>query len=301
MGTYTSREASGIKCLSFIGPVRGDKFSKGGPPPQKLGLESSQSDINANQPDSPAQNETTRLPVRAISPQCEVLMKRDEEILMGNKDEVNGKNKASATETEGRTASNENSVKPGGEATKSFDPLSLRLSQDYAALAATKKIITTIPITKPNRWWFCRVHREWSFEVAILEVEDGSNRRESYVVTLDLVPELSLEIKPKVLFVAINRQGSIFLWPIKLPGEDGGLDAWNQSVLMAAERAKTCWIRLVANMGIQAYDLHEAQGDLPEPKWPTDLNLKKILEIAFNGRVIDSLDHPVLRRLRGEL
>ena len=33
----------------------------------------------------------------------------------------------------------------------------------------------------------------------------------------------------------------------------------------------------------------------------TDLPMKEILRIAFKGKYIDSMDHPVLRKLRGEV
>jgi hypothetical protein len=30
---------------------------------------------------------------------------------------------------------------------------------------------------------------------------------------------------------AVNRQGILFLWPVRLPTEDGRLDAWDQAAL----------------------------------------------------------------------
>jgi hypothetical protein len=36
-----------------------------------------------------------------------------------------------------------------------------------------------------------------------------------------------------------------------------------------------------------------------EPDWP-DMELRDWLELAFKGYTIDSLDHPVLKRLRME-
>jgi hypothetical protein len=53
-------------------------------------------------------------------------------------------------------------------------------------------------------------------------------------------------------------------------------------------------------MSLGAYDVRVATAPLPDPEWPV-LGFDAILELAFRGRVIDSLDHSVLRRLRGEL
>ena len=39
--------------------------------------------------------------------------------------------------------------------------------------------------------------------------------------------------------------------------------------------------------------------DIPDPEWP-DLPFNQLLRIAFKNRVVDSLDHPTLQRLRGE-
>jgi hypothetical protein len=55
-----------------------------------------------------------------------------------------------------------------------------------------------------------------------------------------------------------------------------------------------------SNQGLGAYELHPAIANLAEPEWP-DVSFQEILKIAFKGRLIEELDHPVLRRLRGEL
>jgi hypothetical protein len=56
----------------------------------------------------------------------------------------------------------------------------------------------------------------------------------------------------------------------------------------------------VSNMALGAYDVFEAQAELPEPTWP-ELSFAKILEIAFRDFVIRDGDHPVLRKLRGAM
>lgn len=43
-----------------------------------------------------------------------------------------------------------------------------------------------------------------------------------------------------------------------------------------------------------------ARGDFDAPEFP-DKPLNELLEIAFKGRVIDSTDHPICRKLRGEV
>ena len=85
---------------------------------------------------------------------------------------------------------------------------------------------------------------------------------------------------------------------MKLPGPDGKYNEWHRSSAEAAEIAMRKWVRLTANMSLGAYEVFEATGDLPEPTWP-DLPFQEILKIAFRDHIIDSVDHPVVQRLRG--
>lgn len=182
-----------------------------------------------------------------------------------------------------------------------FDPASLRLSQDFSAQLGVKKVLTTVPVRKPDKAWFVRVHpfEDYRLETAVIELKE---ERETYLVAKPLWPELAGEstFSPRVLYTAVNRQGVVFLWPIRLPGPDGKLDDWNQSALEAAQRAQAHWVRVQANMALGAYEVYEATAPLPEPKFP-DLSLMELLKIGFKGRFIDNLDHPVLKKLRGEV
>jgi hypothetical protein len=180
-----------------------------------------------------------------------------------------------------------------------FNLNKLRLSQDFSANLGVKKALLMVPVRKPNRQEFIRVHpgEDWRLETMVLELKE---KGETFLVDPELWEQLPEELTPKILYPAINRQGVLTLWPIRLAGEDGRLDNWNQSALEAAEIAKTYWTRIAANMGLGAYDVFQAMAELPDPEWP-DRNFQDIVEIAFKDRFIRSFDHPVLRRLRGEI
>jgi len=183
--------------------------------------------------------------------------------------------------------------------TSSFELTELRLSQDFQSAIGVKKRITTIPVRKPTRQEFVRVHPDpaYHLETAVVELKA---ERETYVVAPDLWPEVSGELIPKRLMLAITRQNVLILWPIRLPGEDGRIDSWNQSAMIAAERATGCWVRVASDRHLGAYELFEAPGDLPPPEWP-DISFQEIIDIAFRGRQIDDINHPVLKQLRGEI
>ncbi|HEY7425333.1 MAG TPA: hypothetical protein VH682_13965 [Gemmataceae bacterium] len=182
-----------------------------------------------------------------------------------------------------------------------FDPASLRLSQGFAESLGVKKALLSVPVRKPEKSWWVRVHPdpEYHLETAVIELKE---ERETYLVAPALRPELATEstFSPRALFTAINRQGVIFLWSIRLPGADARVDEWSRTALEAAERARQGWVRVTANMSLEAYGVYEAAGQLGEPNWPT-MPFSDILRIAFKDRLITSLDHPVLRRLRGEV
>jgi len=182
------------------------------------------------------------------------------------------------------------------------DPFSLsrlRLSQNFSETVGVKKALLTVPVRKPGRQDFVRVHPDpgWHLETAVLEVKED---RETYLVDPEIWPEMPGEIVPKALFTTINRQGVLTLWPVRLPGEDGRHDEWNRSALEAADMAQSRWIRVAANMYLGAYEVFEAAASLPEPEWP-GVEFQQVLKIAFKDRFIRDLDHPVVRRLLGEI
>jgi hypothetical protein len=115
---------------------------------------------------------------------------------------------------------------------------------------------------------------------------------------MDIARELPGEFVSAVLYTAINRQGVIFLWPVRLPASDGRILEWHRSAAEAAERAMDRWIRVRANMSLGAYEMFEAAATIPDPVWP-ELSFQELLRIAFRDRLVDRLDHAVIKRLRG--
>jgi hypothetical protein len=179
-----------------------------------------------------------------------------------------------------------------------FNPTNLRLSQSFVETAGVKKLLTTIPVRKPSPQEFVRVHPSLDYRenFPIIELKD---EREEYIVTASLVPELVGEFVIKTLYLAINRQGTLSFWPVRLPGPDGKDMNWWKSGREAAELAMKDWVRVKANMNLGAYDIFKA-AVVSEPDWPT-LGYWELIKIAFRNHLIDRIDHPVIKRLRGEV
>ena len=180
-----------------------------------------------------------------------------------------------------------------------FDPAALRLGADYAEGLGVRKVITLVPNRKPNKseWFRVRPGDAWQLQTAVLELEKGVERS-TYLVAPSLRADLSGEITPALLLTCVNKSNDLFLWRIKLPGADGRSNTWTDSALQIAKAAETTWSRMVADMANGIYSHHVSTAEHPDPNWP-ELSFKEIVKLAFRGRMIDSLDHPVISELRG--
>jgi hypothetical protein len=80
-----------------------------------------------------------------------------------------------------------------GKHSDPFDPAALRLDQSYADTVGVKKLLTTVPVRKPNRQDFIRVHPDSEYRLTpagIIEVKDDG---EVYLVTPNMAPGLAGE------------------------------------------------------------------------------------------------------------
>lgn len=178
-----------------------------------------------------------------------------------------------------------------------FDPASLRLSSADTAGIGVKRVLVSIPVNKPNKQEFVRAHRSADYRIDTATLVDSTDRQH-YLVSRELWADLSAEIKKVRLVTAVTRHGNLFLWPATLPSPDGNPCRWHESMLSAQSLAVDKWVRVTSESG--EYGVYEAQGVLPEPEWPT-MPFSEILRLAFQGRYIATMDHPVLRSLRGEI
>ena len=74
----------------------------------------------------------------------------------------------------------------------------------------------------------------------------NSRKSERYIwLRLSFGPRLASEatFSARILFTAITRQGVLFLWPIRLPGQGGKVDSWNRSALEAAMLSINRWVQ----------------------------------------------------------
>jgi hypothetical protein len=177
-----------------------------------------------------------------------------------------------------------------------FDLESLRLDPSQLE-AVSVKVPISIPCRKPPKFDWIRVHANF----------DRGARAEGGGRVLRRLARhgrgLGEDVSHFTLYPYINRVGVIRLWPVRLPAADGRVNEWHRSAAVAAALGQKKWIRVAANMSLGAYDVSEAVNQPPDPEWPDELGLGDMLRIAFHdrGRIINSMDHPVVKMLAGRL
>jgi hypothetical protein len=176
---------------------------------------------------------------------------------------------------------------------------SLRLSQNFGESLGVKKVLATVPVGKPTKDRFFRTHTSpsWVFPTWILE---NKAVRETYIVSPEVASVLGDLVRPVELYAVIDRQNNPYLIPVPLPGPNGVRNSWHESLLQAVLPARLVWLRISANMDLKGYDIFEAAASLPEPIWP-ETTMDELLEVAFRGRIITGLDHPVVQDRLGRV
>lgn len=191
---------------------------------------------------------------------------------------------------------------PRPEATSTidpFDPASLRLGQNFAENMGARKELVVIPVRKPQSQEFIRVLPDENMRITAATLEWQADR-ELYLVAPAIAEVIGKEAKPRRLVPAITATGNFFIWPMKITLDGERENTWNMSADAAAEKAIKQWVNIGSNLAAQVYDVRVAEGGIPEPEWP-NLTLKEMLKLAFKDRFIQSLDHPVVKKLKGVL
>jgi len=181
-----------------------------------------------------------------------------------------------------------------------WDLNKLRFAQNFDQMVGAKPVIATVECRPPYPQEWIKIHAspEWQLPTAILPLKDD---RENYLVAPGLWVNLWEEIRPVNIFTAINRQGEIFLWPVRLPKSDGRTDRFMETDATAAQSAMRAWTRRFWVQELKMHKILVAKNLTEEPNWPGEITFAQIVKLAFKDRYITSLDHAVIKRLRGEI
>ena len=172
-----------------------------------------------------------------------------------------------------------------------------RLAEGQEALIKGREVLTHVDVAKPkNTTWFRTAEDIERWQVWPLFESEGR----TYLIDAELAGALGSDsaIYSARLIPSITDTGKPFFWPLKIPKEGGKVLAWHSTAAAAADRARTCWVRISANMSEGAYSVFEASFDR-QPNWRAESD-EELLELAFGDRLIDNAEHPIIRRLLGK-
>jgi hypothetical protein len=189
------------------------------------------------------------------------------------------------------------------EGTEPLDPFNvaaLRLPPSYEQDAGVCLQLTTVPVRKPKRQEWVRVHPapEYRADFALIKMDDDSD---FYLVHPRVLPEIENETTAFTIYTTVNKSGTVFLWPVSRPKEeDRRPSEWVRSAHVAAGEGVKQWVRVVSNKSLAAYEIYTSQTLFSDPAWP-EKTMDELLKIAFQttGRFIETLDHPVIKQLQG--
>jgi len=179
-----------------------------------------------------------------------------------------------------------------------FDPARWRTSAD-TRLDPKAKIQpashSKIEVRKPPPDHYVRVHQDAAFnDVFPLYSDSMAKRYDPYLVApeLDLPRQVSVNVKPTRLAVAITDTGRIFLWHVAQTGSE-----WHESGDNCILAAMNGWVKVIPD-GI-GYRMEYPTAELPDPVFP-DWTFADYLDRAFaKGRYMDRPDNAEFRRLAG--
>jgi hypothetical protein len=157
--------------------------------------------------------------------------------------------------------------------------------------------ITSIPVKKPNNQQWFKIHPKIQCKVKVFEWEEEN--KALYLVKTKALPYFEGLLSTVVLYLGMFPNGSVFLFPVRQRENSGNWNPWHVSQYEAVKKARKDWIRMQSDKPSQGYLTFKASGKLTDIPWP-DLELEKIMEIAFRERIIANGDHPIVKHMLGK-
>jgi hypothetical protein len=178
------------------------------------------------------------------------------------------------------------------------------------SIAGVETLLAALPhhkLSETNDW--ARLHPKeaeyWSCEYCFVHVPIKGQKRDTLHLVAEEIAKRHLPPKRIQRFrLALASKPYDVFFLCHVPSQNLDND-WNKSNLQACLQGKTRWVqansRKAEGANAEGYQIIFARNEeaFPEPNWPKQ-TLNEIIEVAFNGRMIDCEDHPGLLRLIGE-
>jgi hypothetical protein len=180
----------------------------------------------------------------------------------------------------------------------------IRLPPNFEREGGVRKQLTQVRVRKPRPQEWIRVNPDPAYIERVATIyykESEESKEEIYLVTPSVAEEIGDEIKCATLYLAINRQGAIFIWPCRdeNPEMRRG-DTAAKSRIEAAEAAMTRYTRVQWRSPAYEYSFRDDTFVEAEPNWP-DKPFGELIKIAFLkvGMFVSDLNHPIIKILQG--
>jgi hypothetical protein len=188
------------------------------------------------------------------------------------------------------------SVTPSGS---KFDPKRYRQAQSQRTEELSdwsRKQQTVIPVRKPSKKQFVRTHSSADFRADSMPTIVDEATGDVYLLGADF--DLPADIENKIdvvnMAAAITADGSLFLWFYK-----NSTNSWSESARIAIREASRRWVRVLPDKSSNGYLLEAPMVAPADPIWPP-ITFTEMLATAFGAKYIDSLQHPLIKKLRGD-
>lgn len=170
-------------------------------------------------------------------------------------------------------------------------------------------ILSTITCGKPNKTAFFRIRAGEGWEpIEVYTYSPDRLGKDSmpYLVMPEcqkLLDEMELLTPAKFYFYMMFGSNIMKVdFVSQRTDKNGNLSRYHLTRMDAYNAAKTQWVRMHSNQDGGFYSWALAEDILPEPVWaPKPATLQEAIEIAFKGFIIDTLEHPEIKKLRGKL
>lgn len=184
-----------------------------------------------------------------------------------------------------------------------FDNLDAIRRTSPTDLVNEKAVEVHIAIRKPKSREHFRVCDDPSMSMLLsvyVHKPEGSMDEEHFFVMPAMEAYLQEQEELRTVQIVLCRtlSGVLFLWPLPVHDNAGAARSHITSARAVAKLALTEWVRMKWRRADNAYFAMQAEEEQSPPVWP-DRPFNELLKIGFGDRIIDRLDHPVLKELRG--
>ena len=194
-------------------------------------------------------------------------------------------------------------IQPNNSASETVQLLEqLKLPDGFASAGGGVKQPLKPSYGKLSKHRFSRVHpgEDFKWPALIVTLKESGGNGESFIAIPALRSRLGSLASPKVLRLAVDNAGTPRLVGVPIIDPNGRPNSWNDSLVRAVQIAESQWVRIESNNAATQYEVIVAKEDLGAPQWPNQ-SMQELVLACFDGKIIQSVDHPVIRDLEGRL